>query len=169
MLCVKTYVTDGGKGAGEQKTYLKFDWSNANEVKADDAKEAPKTDANAEAKADQKANDEIKINVNGKGLKPETPAYIENGRTMVSLRFISEALGEKVDWKAETKIVVIGDNKASLAIGAKEIEANGKKITIDFPAIVKNARTFVPLRAISEILGAKVDWDGSSRTVRISK
>lgn len=162
-------IAGGGKGAGEQKAYLKFDWSNAKEVKADDAKESPKTDAKAEVKGEAKANDEIRINVNGKELKPETPAYIENGRTMVPLRFISEALGEKVDWKAETKTVVIGGNKASLAIGAKEIEANGKKITIDAPAIVKNARTFVPLRAISEILGAKVDWDGSSRTVSINK
>ena len=88
---------------------------------------------------------------------------------MVPLRFISEALGEKVNWKSETKTVVIGDNKASLVIGSKEIDSNGKNIAIDSPAVVKNSRTFVPLRAISEILGAKIEWDGVTKTVKINK
>lgn len=152
-------IAGGGQGSGEQKAYLVFDWANAK------AKEI------TDSKSDNKSNapSEIKIMVSGKEIKPETPAYIENGRTMVPLRFISEALGEKVDWNAETKSVIIGDNKAVLAIGSKEIDANGKKITIDSPAVIKNSRTFVPLRAISEILGAKVDWDGTTKTVSITK
>ena len=152
-------IAGGGQGSGEQKAYLVFDWANAK------AKEI------TDSKSDNKSNapSEIKIMVSGKEIKPETPAYIENGRTMVPLRFISEALGEKVDWNAETKSVIIGDNKAVLAIGPKEIDANGKKITIDSPAVIKNSRTFVPLRAISEILGAKVDWDGTTKTVSITK
>ena len=152
-------IAGGGQGSGEQKAYLVFDWANAK------AKEI------TDSKSDNKSNapSEIKIMVSGKEIKPETPAYIENGRTMVPLRFISEALGEKVDWNAETKSVIIGDNKAVLAIGSKEIDANGKKITIDSPAVIKNSRPFVPLRAISEILGAKVDWDGTTKTVSITK
>ena len=154
-------IAGGGKGSGEQKAYLKLDWANAKTL---DKKETKVEKAEA-----SKENSEIKILVAGKEIKPETPAYIENGRTMVPLRFISEALGEKVDWKADTKTVLIGDNKASLVIGEKEIEANGKKIAIDSPAVIKDSRTFVPLRAISEILGSKVDWDSSTRTVKISK
>lgn len=159
-------IAGGGKGSGEQKAYLKFDWANAKAVEAKDSKPASKKDVKDEKSS---AKSEIKIFVSDKEIKPETPAYIENGRTMVPLRFISEALGEKVDWKADTKTVLIGDNKASLVIGEKEIEANGKKIAIDSPAVIKDARTFVPLRAISEILGAKVDWDASTRSVKISK
>lgn len=152
-------IAGGGQGSGEQKAYLIFDWSNAKATEITDSKSDNKSNAPSE----------IKIMVSGKEIKPETPAYIENGRTMVPLRFISEALGEKVDWNAETKSVIIGDNKAVLAIGSKEIDANGKKITIDSPAVIKNSRTFVPLRAISEILGAKVDWDGATKTVSITK
>lgn len=152
-------IAGGGQGSGEQKAYLIFDWSNAKATEITDSKSDNKSNAPSE----------IKIMVSGKEIKPETPAYIENGRTMVPLRFISEALGEKVDWNAETKSVIIGDNKAVLAIGSKEIDANGKKITIDSPAVIKNSRTFVPLRAISEILGAKVDWDGTTKTVSITK
>ena len=88
---------------------------------------------------------------------------------MVPLRFISEALGEKVDWNGDTKTVIIGDNKATLKIGSNEINTAEKKITIDSPAVIKNSRTFVPLRAISEILGAKVEWNGETRTVSITK
>lgn len=162
-------IAGGGKGSGEQKAYLKFDWANAKELKSEnkDAKQENK-DAKAE-KVEKASTSDIKIIVNNKEIKPETPAYIENGRTMVPLRFISEALGEKVDWKNETKTVVIGDNKASLVIGSKEIQANGKKITIDSPAVIKDSRTFVPLRAIAEILGAKVDWDGNTRSVVINR
>lgn len=151
-------IAGGGPGSGEQKAYLVFDWANAKGVETKDA-EVEKAATSSE----------IKIVVSGKEIKPETPAYIENGRTMVPLRFISEALGEKVDWKADTNTVIIGDNKATLKIGSNEISAAGKKITIDSPAVIKNSRTFVPLRAISEILGAKVEWDGATRTVSITK
>lgn len=154
-------IAGGGKGSGEQKAYLKLDWANA--------KTLDKKETKVEKSEASKENSEIKILVAGKEIKPETPAYIENGRTMVPLRFISEALGEKVDWKADTKTVIVGDNKASLVIGEKEINANGKKIAIDSPAVIKDSRTFVPLRAISEILGAKVDWESSTRSVKISK
>lgn len=154
-------IAGGGKGSGEQKAYLKLDWANA--------KTLDKKETKVEKSEASKENSEIKILVAGKEIKPETPAYIENGRTMVPLRFISEALGEKIDWKADTKTVIVGDNKASLVIGEKEINANGKKIAIDSPAVIKDSRTFVPLRAISEILGAKVDWDSSTRSVKISK
>ena len=154
-------IAGGGKGSGEQKAYLKLDWANA--------KTLDKKETKVEKSEASKENSEIKILVAGKEIKPETPAYIENGRTMVPLRFRSEALGEKVDWKADTKSVIVGDNKASLVIGEKEINANGKKIAIDSPAVIKDSRTFVPLRAISEILGAKVDWESSTRSVKISK
>ncbi|MDU2116128.1 MAG: copper amine oxidase N-terminal domain-containing protein [Peptoniphilus lacydonensis] len=157
-------IAGGGKGSGEQKAYLKFDWANAKTLENKEAKTEIKTESKK-----KETNSEIRIFVNDSEIQSETPAYIENERTMVPLRFISEALGEKVNWKSETKTVVIGDNKASLVIGSKKIDANGKNIAIDSPAVVKNSRTFVPLRAISEILGAKIEWDGVTKTVKINK
>lgn len=153
-------ISGGGKGSGEQKAYLMFDWTNAKPLESSAENSEPKT---------EKQSNEIKIVVNGKEIKPETPAYIESGRTMVPLRFISEALGEKVEWKADTRTVIIGDDKASFIIDSKEIKSKDKTIQIDSPAVIKDSRTFVPLRAISEILGAKVDWKASTRTVEINK
>ncbi|EGY79334.1 copper amine oxidase N-terminal domain-containing protein [Peptoniphilus indolicus] len=153
-------ISGGGKGSGEQKAYLMFDWANVKPLESSAENSEPKT---------EKQSNEIKIVVNGKEIKPETPAYIESGRTMVPLRFISEALGEKVEWKADTRTVIIGDDKANLIIDSKEIKSKDKTIQIDSPAVIKDSRTFVPLRAISEILGAKVDWKASTRTVEINK
>jgi len=45
--------------------------------------------------------------VNGTPIELDSPAYIENGRTFLPLRFIAENLGAKVEWNAETKQVVI--------------------------------------------------------------
>ena len=41
-------------------------------------------------------------------------------------------------------------------------------ITLDVPPQMVNNRTFVPLRAISEVFGATVGWDNDTRTVTIT-
>ena len=45
--------------------------------------------------------------VNGKEVKLDSPAFIENDRTYTPLRFISENLGAKVDWNEEQQKVTI--------------------------------------------------------------
>ena len=54
--------------------------------------------------------------------------------------------------------LVVGENKALV---------NDKEIAIDAPAMIKNGRTFVPLRFIGEALGAKVFWENGTRTIAI--
>jgi hypothetical protein len=54
-----------------------------------------------------------------------------------------------------------------MQIGNVTVMVNGKGFTIDAPPVVKNGRTFVPIRFISEILGAKVEYEASTRTVTI--
>lgn len=153
-------LAGGTPGAGEQKAILSLDWSNV-DVKSQNNKEN-------KVKVEEKNSDLIKINVNGKEVQMDTKPYIENGRTMVPVRFISEALGLKVDWNGEVQTVSI-DEKINLTIGKAEIEKDGVKTKIDAPAVIKESRTFVPLRAIAEISGAKVDWNAETRTVIIKK
>lgn len=159
-------LAEKGKGGGEQKAYLSFDWANAKEI----AQADKKVDAKKECCQKEMAKDaQIKILVNDKEIKADQAPYINNGRTMVPLRFISEALGQKVDWDAKLKKVTIGENLAILTINSDEIVGKDKTIKIESPAVVKEGRTFVPLRAVAEILGAKVSWDGPSKTVKINK
>lgn len=142
-------------GAAEQSARLKFDWKNARQVKT---KIEPSS---------------LSLVVNGCEVFSDTAPYVDaNSRTMVPLRLISEALGMKVGWEGSTRTVTIGEGSAklSLKIGSSKItKDNGKVITIDTAAVIKNGRAMVPVRAIVELSGANVKWEGSTRTVQISK
>ncbi|MDO5713603.1 MAG: stalk domain-containing protein [Tissierellia bacterium] len=162
-------LSGGQPGAGEQKAYLIFEWDKAKEVAGGSG---VLDQINNKNKPKQPVNKGVNIKVNGKIITPETPAFIENDRTMVPVRFISEALGLKVDWNNAERKVLVGEseNLVTLKIDSKEIvKADGTKVEIDSPAIIRQERTFVPLRAIAEISGAKVDWDNETRTAIVEK
>ncbi len=61
--------------------------------------------------------------VNGDIVTLDTPSQIVNGRTMVPVRFVSEALGEKVDWDADTKTVIIGDKLVAKSKGLATLKS----------------------------------------------
>ncbi len=114
---------------------------------------------------------DVKLSVNGQEIKPDVPPFIDsNSRTMVPLRFAAEALGSNVDWDADSKTVTVerDNTQISLVIGEKVAEVNSELIDLDTNAIIKDQRTMVPLRFISEALGAKVEWDAKTRTVVIT-
>lgn len=89
--------------------------------------------------------------------------FTSNDRTLVPVRFISEAFGADVayDGGATEKVTVkLGSDTVELTIGSDKIYKNGQEIQIDTAAIVTgDDRTFVPLRAIAEALGKEVFWD----------
>ena len=97
----------------------------------------------------------------------------ETNRTMVPLRFVSEALGAQVDWQAGTRKVVIenGDAEIILTIDADQALVNGTPTTLDAPAVLvtPSGRTFVPLRFLSETLGAQVDWESAKQRITIAR
>ena len=49
------------------------------------------------------------------------------------------------------------------------ISLDGKTITADAKPYIKNDRTMVPIRLISESLGYKVNWDEANRQVKVEK
>ena len=99
----------------------------------------------------------------------DQPAIVVNDRTLVPLRGIFEALGAKVYWNGENESVtaIKDDINIYLQIGNKTATKNGKEIALDVPAQVVNDRTLVPVRFVSEALGAKVDWDDKNQAVLI--
>ncbi len=112
---------------------------------------------------------DIVVTLNNNILTFDQPPVIINDRTLVPLRAIFEALGADVKWNPNTRTVSAtrGDIKISLVVDTKILTKNGKNIEIDVPATIVNDRTMVPARAISEALGASVDWDPFTRTVLI--
>lgn len=119
--------------------------------------------------------DDVKIRVNGKYIETDTPPVIENGRTLVPVRAISEALSCDVSWDGEKRAVSVfdGEELAVMWIGRDTVfRTDGMEITghytMDVSPKIINDRTMVPIRAISELLGAEVDWINEERTVTIA-
>lgn len=97
-------------------------------------------------------------------------ATIVEGRTMVPLRAIFEALGADVVWDKNTRTVLSARNGTlvELGIGSNILVKNGQDIEIDVPAQIMNGRTMVPARAIAESFGVAVEWDKGTRTVLLT-
>lgn len=114
---------------------------------------------------------DIKIEINGKNVVSDVAPFIDNDRTLVPIRVISENLGYSVNWDNQTRKVTVKNNDKSieLTIGKKEVNINGTNNSIDVAPMIKNERTFVPLRFISESFDNDVNWDNNTRTVRINK
>ena len=89
---------------------------------------------------------------------PNVKVFVENDRSYVPVRFISENYNGQVEWVQETQTVNISfeDRKISLTIGVPEIIINGEKKALDVAPIIREGRTFLPLRACTEAIEKKV-------------
>ncbi len=87
--------------------------------------------------------------------------FVENGRTLVPVRFVSEAFGAKVGWDEATSTVSITSGTATveMKIGSDMMKVNGVEKKLDVTANTYNDRTFIPLRAMSEAIGKSLFWD----------
>lgn len=108
--------------------------------------------------------------VDGKSLICEQPPVIQNGSTLVPMRAIFEALGAEVTWDEtmQAATATLGSKNIYIAVGAQIGCVNNVETVIDTPAILRNGRVMVPLRFISEGLGASVEWDGARQEARIT-
>lgn len=118
----------------------------------------------------QAASSPIRVIMDERELSFDAQPRIVNDRTLVPLRGVFEAMGATVLWNAETKTVTALrlDTVVKLVIGSKNAKVDKKDRQLEVAAQIFNDRTFVPLRFISESMGAKVDWNGASRTVTIT-
>jgi hypothetical protein len=73
----------------------------------------------------------VRIFVNGNELTPDVPAQIIDGRTMVPIRFVAEALGVEVNWDANTNSVLIGANAPAVP-STQRFTGSGKDFTTKF-------------------------------------
>ena len=112
----------------------------------------------------------ITVRLNGEALTFDQPPIIQEGRTLVPLRVIFEALGATVDWEQSTQTVTaVRDGvTVTMQIGSSVFYRNGQEFTLDVPARVVNNRTLVPARAVAESFGADVQWNQEAQTVFIT-
>ena len=119
----------------------------------------------------EKYADRLDVFYNDEIMSFDVEPVIENGRTLVPLRAIFEIMGCAVYYSEENGKQIVsarrGDDSLLLTIGENKMYFNTKEITLDVPAKIKDGRTLVPLRAISEAFECDVQWYGDIKTIRI--
>lgn len=107
--------------------------------------------------------------VNGRVVDPQPAPVVVQGRTLVPLRGVFEALGARVDWDGTERTVTVVGQGVTLCLGVGQTVAyrNGQAVRLEVPARIVAGRVLVPARFVSEALGARVDWDALRQAVVI--
>lgn len=107
--------------------------------------------------------------LDGNALAFDQPPKIVKGRMLIPIRVVMEGLQAEVNWNQETKTIYIVKDSVNLElrIGSSFAKVNGESKEFDAAAQLINGRTYVPLRFISETMGANVTWDAKESQVSI--
>jgi pectate lyase len=113
----------------------------------------------------------IEIFVNGKGVKTEAPSVMRDGRVMVPVRIIAEAMGADVSWSEEKNAVLINSmpGQARLKEKTTQLIVNGLDVKPDVPPFLLSGSMMVPVRWVSEALGLEVTWAQDSQSVYVNE
>ena len=120
------------------------------------------------------ASGDVTINIDGKALEIDpgmgAPFIDKNSRTQVPLNAAMSAIGAKVTWNGAERVAAVEKDgiTVKVPIGESYILKDGQRIDNDTEAIIKDQRTYLPIRVVMEAFGAKVGWDGTTRTVIIT-
>lgn len=110
----------------------------------------------------------VDVLINGEYLEADVWPYIKDGRTMVPVRAVAEALDCTVEWVEPNEVrISSGDNVIQMYIGQTNYQVNGVEKQLDVTPFIEDGRTMVPVRFIAEALGATVEL--SDYTVIITK
>ena len=157
--------SSGGSSGGGGSSSTKTDTDKkAEEVKQDETKDEAKGDEIAKKMTILlQIGSKVAI-VDGTAKTGDVAPVIRNSRTLVPIRMITEALGGQVAWNAETKAV-------TLTIDGKEIPMVIGQTLAKYgvaPEIIGD-RTFVPVRFVTDELGATIAWNDATKGITITK
>lgn len=112
---------------------------------------------------------DVRVMIGGEPVTFDQPPVLVNDFTLVPLRGVFEKLGADVRWDPAAKKVTVRKDDVVLLLqpGKKTALRNYEPISLDVEPCVLNGRVLVPLRAVSEGLGARVTYDRATRTVFI--
>lgn len=118
------------------------------------------------------AESSAQIYINGEAV---ATGILQNDRTFVPIRFLSEALGYSVAWDGDTQKVSVTNGEITnvMYIGTQTAcrytaEAQ-EEILMDVAPMLIDARTYVPLRYVAESLNCGVLWQGESQSVHLTE
>lgn len=137
----------------------------------------------------------VSVTVNGKAVvwTDAKPFVNSDGRTMVPLRAVADAMGLDVAWNGVQRTAFFSrsgvayngqcpwTNTIRFPIGSKtatgvaaanwvnsEPDIDYTTIKMDTAAVIVNSRTYAPIRYLAEYFGCSVTWNASTRTVAIT-
>ena len=113
------------------------------------------------------AQNSVNIRVDGETRSCAVEPFIQNGRTLVSLKDISALLDIEFQHDAETNLITAAteDYSVELTVGAEKAKGTRVSYTLDVPAQSIDDKIVVPIRFIAEQLGYKVAWEQDTGTV----
>lgn len=111
----------------------------------------------------------VRVFLDGTPVNFDVAPVIENGRTLVPVRPLSEALGFTVTWDEAEQLVSLNRHGTTIVlwIDSTKVLVGDKESHLEVPTRVVAGRTMVPLRFVSETLGSYVAWDGQQHTASI--
>ena len=103
-------------------------------------------------------------------IDTDTEPTIVDGRTLVPLRAIFEALGATVEWDDASRTATgTRDGKTVvITIDSAMAYVDGEAKTLDVPAQIINSRTMVPARFVAESMNCEVTWFEKSGTAAVA-
>ena len=110
--------------------------------------------------------------VDGELLPMDAAPYIQNGRTMVPVKYVAQALGvkeESIIWnKTARTVTILGEKAIQLTIDSNEMIVNGETVQMDAVAEITGDRTFVPVSRLAWALGVDYSWDAENQIATFS-
>ncbi|HYE67668.1 MAG TPA: copper amine oxidase N-terminal domain-containing protein [Anaerovoracaceae bacterium] len=113
----------------------------------------------------------IRLNIDGKVISFDEstgyPFISADSHTMMPLRVCLSSIGCSIEWNQTTQTVVTrkGATEVDIPVGKSQIVINQKIVPIDTAAVLKNGRTFLPLRAVFEAYTYTVTWEDQTKTI----
>ncbi len=111
---------------------------------------------------------DVSVTVDGQAISLSPPPVERAGRVFVPLRGIFERLGATVVYQGGVINATGNGRTISLRIGSTQATVAGNSQPLDVAPFVVGASTYVPLRFVSQALGATVNFDGANRIVAIA-
>ena len=113
----------------------------------------------------------ISVNLNGENIEfsNQAPVIVE-GRTLIPLRGVFEKLGYEINWDNETKTAIFTKENTvvKVTVNSNSFTINDSSVNLDVPAQIVNGSMMLPLRAVGEATGLKVNWDNENKAVNIA-
>ena len=116
------------------------------------------------------AAEDIKVCIDGNFVKFDVKPQIIDGRTMVPIRAIFEAMGATVLWNDSNKTATCTkDNTVvKMTLGEKFRDVDGIRLSMDVAPVIVDGRILTPARYVAESFGYVVEWDGVNKIVNIN-